>query len=147
MKSSEPMDARQRELEHLRLELARAQGHIDELRTQLEVHSLEPTELRAVVQSLEQQLLERDEELEKLRETIREGDAWRRDMEAARKDMEAARQDMEAARQETVESLSREIDALRAELELFKSTRLWRAGKRYWAVKARIRAIVRRGAS
>ncbi len=134
------MDARQRELEHLRLELARAQGHIDELRTQLEVHSLEPIELREVAQSLEQQLLERDEELEKLRETIREGDAWRREMEAAQ-------QDMEAARQKTEESLTREIVVLRGELEQIKSTRLWRAGKRYWAVKARIRAIVRRGGS
>jgi chromosome segregation ATPase len=122
------MDAQQSELEHLRLELARAQGQIEELRTQLEVHSLEPTELREVVQNLEQQLVERDEELERLRKTIREGDAWRREME-----------EMQQAQQETEESLRRGTEALRTELDQFKSTRLWRVGQRYWAAKARLR--------
>jgi chromosome segregation ATPase len=124
------MDAQQREVEHLRLELARAQGHIEELRTQLEVHSLEPTELREAVQNLEQQLVERDEELEELRAAVREGDAWRREIEAAR--------------QATEESMTRGIEALRAELELVKSTRLWRAGERYWDLKARLRQALRR---
>ena len=68
------MDSQPRELEDLRLELARARGQIEELRVQLEVRSLEPTDLREVAQNLEQQLVERDEELEKLRAAVREGD-------------------------------------------------------------------------
>lgn len=127
------MDAQQRELEQLRLELARAQGHIEELRTQLEVHSLEPTELREIVQNLEQQLAERDEELEELRKTVREGDAWRREIEADRR--------------KTEESMTEGIESLRREVQLIKSTRLWRAGERYWDAKARLRAFVRRGGS
>jgi septal ring factor EnvC (AmiA/AmiB activator) len=127
------MDAQQRELEHLRLELARAHGHIEELRIQLEVHSLEPTELREAVQNLEQQLVERDEELEELRRMVREGDAWRRKIEVDRR--------------KTEESLARDIEAFRREVQLIKSTRLWRAGERYWETKARLRAFVRRGGS
>jgi hypothetical protein len=119
------MDAQQRELERLRLELARAEGHIDELRTQLEVNSVEPTQLREIVLNLEQQLVERDEELENVRKLLREGDAWRRETEASRR--------------ETEESLMRGIASLRQELDLIKSTRLWRAGERYWALKERLR--------
>ena len=125
------MDTEQGELEGLRLELARAHGHIEELRTQLEVHSLEPTELREAVQALEQQLFERDQELEDLGKTLQKGDAWRREVEAARQEAEG--------------SLTRQIDDLRAELELIKSTRLWRAGERYWALRDRLSGIVRRG--
>jgi chromosome segregation ATPase len=124
------MDAQRRELEDLRLELARARGQIEELRVQLEVRSLEPTDLREVAQNLEQQLVERDEELEKLRAAVREGDAWRREMEAAR--------------QATEESFARGIEALRAELELVKSTRLWRVGERYWDLKASVRQVLGR---
>ena len=123
------MDSQQRELEDLRLELARARGQIEELRVQLEVRSLEPTDLREVAQNLEQQLVERDEELEKLRAAVREGDVWRREMEAAT--------------QATEESFARGIEALRAELELVRSTRLWRVGERYWDLKARLRRMPR----
>ena len=123
------MDSQRRELEDLRLELARARGQIEELRVQLEVRSLEPTDLREVAQNLEQQLVERDEELEKLRAAVREGDVWRREMEAAT--------------QATEESFARGIEALRAELELVRSTRLWRVGERYWDLKARLRRMLR----
>ena len=124
-----PLGAQRRELEHLRLELAGARGHIDALRTQVEVRSLEPIELREIVLRLEQQLVERDEELEKLRKALREGDAWRREVEAAE------------------ESLTRTVEALREELDLIKSTRLWRTGQRYWALKSRLRQLGRPGSS
>ena len=123
------MDTRQTELDELRLELERAQGHIEELRTQLEVHSLEPTQLREVVLNLEQQLIERDEELEKHRGVIREAEAWR--------------QEMESLSRETEEELRRGIAEVRAELELIRSTRLWRAGERYRALKERLRRVLR----
>ena len=132
----EPLAAQRRELEHLRLQLARAHGQIEALRAQVEVRSLEPTALREVAFNLEQQLLERDEELERLRKAIWEGDVWRREMEAIGRQAEAA---------------CREADqwakVLRAELDLIKSTRLWRAGKGYWALKARLRDLFRKGSS
>jgi chromosome segregation ATPase len=128
---SPQVEAQRRELEYLRLELARTRGYIEALRAEVEVRSLEPADLREVALNLEQQLVERDEELDKLRKVVREGDAWRREMEAARR--------------ETEESLNRGIEALREELELIKSTRLWSAGQRYWTLKERLRQALRRG--
>jgi chromosome segregation ATPase len=125
---AEPLSGQGRELEDLRLELARAHGHIEALRTQLEVRSLEPTELREIALNLEQQLAERDEELEKLRKELSEGDEWRREMEA-----EALR--LETARREAEEWST----ALRKELDEIKSTRLWSVIQRYWALGARVR--------
>jgi chromosome segregation ATPase len=122
------MDAQQRELEHLRLELARAHGHIEELRTQLEVRSLEPTELREIALNLEQQLVERDAELAKLRKELSEGDKWRRETEGEVLRLENARREAEEW-----------SVTLRKELDQIKSTWLWSTGQRYWALKARLR--------
>jgi hypothetical protein len=133
---SEPLEAQRRELEHLRLELARARGHIDALRAELEVRSLEPADLRDVALGLEQQLVERDEELERFRQAVREGDAWRREMEAVERRTEAARREAEEW-----------VDALREELELLKSTRLWSLGHRYWTLKERLRQMLGRQSS
>jgi chromosome segregation ATPase len=132
----EPLEAQRRELEHLRLELARARGHIDALRAELEVRSLEPADLRDVVLGLEQQLVERDEELESFRQAVREGDAWRREMEDAERRTEGARRKAEEW-----------VDALREELEQIKSTRLWSVGHRYWTLKERLRQKLGRGSS
>ena len=118
------LEAQRGELEHLRLELAGARGHIDALRTQVEVRSLEPSDLRDVIRNLEQQLVERDEQVEKLHTALLESHASRREAEAA---------------------LTRGIEDLERELEFIKSTRLWSAWKRYWAVKARLRRLFRRG--
>ena len=131
-----PLEAQRRELEHLRLELARTRGYIEALRAEVEVRSQEPADLREVALNLEQQLVERDEELERLRTVIREGDAWKREMEAVQ--------------HETDQTLARaveEVEVLRTELGLIKSTRLWSAGQQYWALKERLRQALRRGSS
>jgi hypothetical protein len=113
--------AQRHELEHLRLELARARSQIEALRAQLEVRSLEPVDLREIALGLEQQLADRDQELEELRKALSEGDSWRREMEAAMRDVEDW------------------AKALLGELEMIKSTRVWSVGKRYWALKERLR--------
>ena len=113
------------EVEHLRLELARARGQIESLQTQVEVHAVEPDDLREVAANLEQQLLERDEELERLRRLLLEGDTWRRETEGVR--------------QETERVQAEAIESLQAELAEIRSTRLYRTGLRYWALKARLR--------
>lgn len=113
------------EVEQLRLELERARGQIDALQTQLEVRSLEPEELRGIVANLQEQLLERDEELEELRQMLLEGDTWRRETEGVREDTDRAQKEA--------------IESLQAELAEIKATRLWRTGRRYWALKERLR--------
>jgi hypothetical protein len=122
----EVLEAQRRELEHLRLELARVRGYNEALRAQVEVRSTEPDDLREVALSLEQQLLERDEELERLGQELRAGDTWRHETQAM---------------------LTRGVETLREELELIKSTRLWRAGQSYWTLKERLRRALRRGPS
>ena len=119
------VEAQRRELDHLRLELARARGHIESLMAQVEVRALEPDALREVAANLEQQLIERDEELEELRQALLEGGKWVRETDAAR-------EETERAQREAIESLQGELAEIRA-------TRVWRVGRRYWALKARLR--------
>src|SRR5204863_1278967 len=52
-------DAKQREIENLRLELAHARGYVEALQTQVGARSGETEELREIALNLEQQLLER----------------------------------------------------------------------------------------
>ena len=115
-------DIPEREIDDLRLELAHACGYVEALQAQVGARTSETEELREIALNLEQQLLERDEELERLRTTLREGDAWRRETEV-------------------------EIRRLREELTAVKSTRLWRLGGRYWALRDSVRAVVRRRAA
>src|SRR5947207_2514362 len=101
------------ELQQLRLELARALGQIEALHTQLDVRSREPHELREIVTNLEEQLLARDEELEKLRQMLLEGDTWRRETEEVREENERVQKEA--------------IESLQGQLAEITSTRLWRA--------------------
>jgi hypothetical protein len=113
-----------RELEHLRLELARARGQIEAFRVELAIRSTAKDDTQDVIVSLEEQLTERDRELQKLRKELYEGAVWRTETEA---------------------SLTRGIEILKEELTLIKSTRLWRVGQGYWTLKARLRGVRGRG--
>ena len=114
--------AQRLELEYLRLELVRRRGHLDALHIQLDVRAASDFELRQVIQGLEEQLLERDEEIAALRAEIE----WR---------------------MQTENSLGRAVDALEEKVAAVEPTRLWRLGQRYWSLKQSIRQALRRGRS
>jgi uncharacterized coiled-coil DUF342 family protein len=114
------------ELELLRSEVARLGGYAEALQAQLDRAESRLDEQRALVENLSAQLLERDEEISKLRE---EGD-WRRGTE------EELRAEL-AWRRETAEALGRE-------LETMKETRMWRLGESYWSLKERAAKAFRR---
>jgi hypothetical protein len=111
--------AQRRELEHLRLELARRRGHVEELQAQLDLRAAAERDLPVVIHNLEEQLRERDEEIAVLRENI-------------------------DRRLHAEDSLKRAVDELEQELTTVESTRLWRAGKRYWSLKKSIRQALGR---
>lgn len=104
------------ELENLRLELVRKRGYLEALQAQLDVRTSSDLDLGQVIFSLEKQLLERDEEIASLREQ----------------------------RLNAEDHLRRAIDALEEELAEVESTRLWRLGKQYWALKRSVRLALRR---
>jgi hypothetical protein len=114
--------AQRLELEYLRLELARRRGYLDALHIQLDVRAASDVELRQVIQGLEEQLLERDEEIAALRAETE----WR---------------------MQTEDSLGRAVDALEEKVAAVEPTRLWRLGQRYWSLKQSIRQALKRGRS
>jgi chromosome segregation ATPase len=131
----ETLAAQQSELEQLRLELARREGHIDALEAQLKVRSRWDEDLRQTAENLDAQLLERDKEIAELRrieQSLREELTWRRETE-------------ESLRQ-TEESLRRDIDDLQRRLATIEATRVWRLGQRYWHLKDAVRKAVGRDA-
>jgi predicted RNase H-like nuclease (RuvC/YqgF family) len=103
------------ELENLRLELIRKRGYLEALQAQLDVRTSSDLDLGQVIFNLEKQLLERDEEIATLREQL-----------------------------DAEDHLRRAIDALEEELAEVESTRLWRLGKQYWALKRSVRLALRR---
>jgi hypothetical protein len=107
------------ELEHLRLELARRQGHTEALQTQLDARAAGDVDLTQIIHDLEEQLMNRDEEIAALR----------------------------AHRLHAEDSLRRAIDALEKKLSAVEPTLLWRLGQRYWSLKQLIRQSLRRGAA
>src|SRR5204862_7142448 len=107
------------ESDGLQLELAHARGFLEALQAQVGARSSETEELREIAANPEQQLLERDEELERLRALLREGDAWRQKTES-------------------------DVQLLRDELVAVKSTRAWRVGQRYQALRDGLKALARR---
>jgi hypothetical protein len=114
------------EIAHLRRELERAKGRIEDLRAQVEAHAGWERERDELLANLEEQLLERDEDLKR---TFEENE-WRRGIETAlREENEWRRGNEEHARQQ---------------LEAFQHTRLWQMGTRYWSLKARVRGALRR---
>jgi chromosome segregation ATPase len=131
----ETLAAQQSELEQLRLELARREGHIDALEAQLKVRSRWDEDLRQTAENLDAQLLQRDKEIAELRrieESLREELKWRRETE-------------ESLRQ-TEESLGRDIDALQRRLATIEATRVWRLGQQYWLLKDAVRRALGRDA-
>jgi hypothetical protein len=115
------LEAQRRELEHLRLELARRRGQAETLQVQLGVRAASERELTKVIEDQEEQLLQRDAEIAALREDL------------------GRRLHAEDALRRAVDGLRRAVDALEAELASVKPTLLWRVGMRYWALKRAIR--------
>jgi hypothetical protein len=114
------------EIAHLRRELERATGRIEDLRLQVEAHAGWQRERDDLLANLEEQLLERDEDLKR---TLAENE-WRRGIEKAlREENEWLRGNEQHAREQ---------------LEAVQHTRLWRLGTGYWSLKARARGALRR---
>lgn len=135
----ETLAAKQRELERLRIELARREGHIEALEAQLKVRVRWDEDLRQTAENLDAQLLARDSENAELRrgeQSLREEVKWRRETE------EALRESL----LQTEEALGGVIDSLQQRLATVETTRLWRWGQRYWHLKAAVREALRRDA-
>jgi hypothetical protein len=121
-----PSGEQKLEIAHLRRELERAKGRIDALYAQVEAHTGWERERDELLANLEEQLLERDQDL---RAALEENE-WRRSVESdLRAENEWLRGKEEAARQE---------------LQSVRQTRLWRMGTRYWSVKDTVRDTLRR---
>jgi chromosome segregation ATPase len=135
----ETLAAQQSELERLRIELARREGHIEALEAQLKVRVRWDEDLRQTAENLDAQLLARDSEIAELRrgeQSLREEVKWRRETE------EALRESL----LQTEEALGGVIDSLQQRLATVETTRLWRWGQRYWHLKAAVREALRRDA-
>ena len=135
----ETLAVQQRELERLRIELARREGHIEALEAQLKVRVRWDEDLRQTAENLDAHLLARDSEIAELRrgeQSLREEIKWRRETE------EALRESL----LQTEEALGGVIDSLHQRLATVETTRLWRWGQRYWHVKAAVREALRRDA-
>jgi chromosome segregation ATPase len=135
----ETLAAQQRELERLRIELARREGHIEALEAQLKVRVRWDEDLRQTAENLDARLLARDSEIAELRrgeQSLREEVKWRRETE------EALRESL----LQTEEALGGVINSLQQRLATVETTRLWRWGQRYWHLKAAVRQALRRDA-
>jgi hypothetical protein len=110
------------EIAHLRRELERSKGRIEDLRTQVEAHTDWQRERDDLVANIEEQLLERDEELKRAWEQ----NEWRQGVELALRD-----------ENEWLRGLERQLEAM-------QQTRLWRLGASYWALRDRLRGRLRR---
>ncbi len=124
--------AQRLELEDLRLELVRRRGYLEALQTQLDVREASDVELRQVIHGLEEQLLERDEEIAALRREIE----WRIQTEDSLRRGEKSLRGAVKALEEKV-----------AVIAAIEQTRLWRLGQRYWWLKQSIRQARKRGRS
>jgi hypothetical protein len=124
--------AQRLEIESLRLELVRRRGYSEALQTQLDVREASDVELREVIHGLEEQLLERDEEIAALRREIE----WRIQTE------DSLRRGEESLRG-AVKALEEKVAVIAA----IEQTRLWRLGQRYWWLKQSIRQTLKRGRS
>jgi hypothetical protein len=124
--------AQRLEIESLRLELVRRRGYSEALQTQLDVREASDVELRQVIHGLEEQLLERDEEIAALRREIE----WRIQTEDS---LRRAEESLRGA----VKALEEKVAVIAA----IEQTRLWRLGQRYWWLKQSIRQTLKRGRS
>lgn len=120
--------AQRLEIAHLRRELERSKGRIQDLRAQVEAHAGWQRERDELLANLEQQLLERDEDLKRALEE----NMWR--------------QGVESALREEYEWLQGKEQEARGQLESMRETRLWRLGASYWSLKDRLRGRLGRSA-
>jgi hypothetical protein len=128
------------EIAHLRRELERAKGRIDDLQAQVDAHAGWERERDELLANLEAQLLERDEELKRAWEE----NEWRRGVESTlREETNALREQTDALREET-KWLQENEAGLNAQLESMMQTRLWRLGTRYWSLRDGLRGRFRR---
>jgi chromosome segregation ATPase len=111
------LDAQRRELGRLQLELARKTGYAEALQAQINVQTFWDEDLRLALDDVQNQLAERDEEIEALRGE----NEWRRGTEAA------LRAEVEW-RREVVEDLQENLRQV-------KAARSWRWGQRYRRLK------------
>jgi hypothetical protein len=110
----EAVAAQRAELDHLRLELARRRGQVEALKGQLDVQAMSDDEVRDLIHDLEEQLLERDDEIASLRADL-------------------------MRRLDAEDCLRRAVDALEDKVAAVETTRLWRLGQRYWSFKRSLR--------
>jgi chromosome segregation ATPase len=130
------LEAQRRELDHLRLELARKSGYAEALQAQIAVQTFWDEDLRIAVEDLQAQLVERDQELEALRAEVE----WRRGTELAlREEVEAVRAEVEPVRAE-VEWRREVAGDLQENLRQIKASRTWRWREAYRTLK---RSLVR----
>ena len=121
------------EIAHLRRELERSKGRIEDLRAQVEAHAGWHQERDRLLANLEEQLLERDEELSRAWEE----NEWRRSTESSlREENEWLREQNEWLREKQNEA--------RGQLDSMQRTRLWQLGTAYWSLKARVGHRLRR---
>jgi hypothetical protein len=114
------------EIAHLRRQLERAKGEIEGLRVEVEAHVGWQRERDELLANLEEQLLERDEDLKRAWDE----NEWRRGQESALRDEN--------------EWLREKEEGARTQLESMQQTRLWRLGAGYWSLKDRVRGTLRR---
>jgi chromosome segregation ATPase len=130
------LDVQRRELDDLRLELARKSGYAEALQAQINVQTFWDEDLRVAVEDLQTQLVERDQELEALRAEVE----WRRGTELAlREEVEAVREEGEAVRAE-VEWRREVAGDLQENLRQIRASRTWRWREAYQTLK---RSLVR----
>jgi hypothetical protein len=122
----DPIAEQKLELAHLRRELERASGQIEDLRAQVDAHAGWQRERDELLANLEEQLLERDEELSRAYEE----NEWRSGTESS------LREENEWLREQEHEA--------RHQLDSMQRTRLWQLGTGYWSLKARVRHRLRR---
>jgi hypothetical protein len=121
------------EIAHLRRELERAQARIEDLRADAEAHTGWQRERDNLLANLEEQLLERDEDLKRARDE----NEWRRGIESA------LREENRSLREEN-RWLGEKEEEARTQLDSMQQTRLWRLGTGYWSFKDRLGGRLRR---
>jgi len=121
------------EIAHLRRELERSKGRVDDLRAQVEANAGWQRERDELLANLGEQLLERDEELRRAWEE----NEWRRSIESSlREENYSLRDENEWLREQESEA--------RRQLDSMQRTRLWQLGTGYWSLKARVSHRLRR---
>jgi hypothetical protein len=121
------------EIAHLRRGLERSKGRIEDLRAEVEANAGWQRERDELLANLEEQLLERDEELRRAWEEHE----WRRGTESSLREENSSLRDENEWLREKENEARRQFDSM-------QQTRLWRLGTGYWSLKARVGHRLRR---